>query len=201
MPNKIYYHFTANRLRDGQPVPPIGKWLTFDGEPEPCECGLHASPTAFYALRYAPGTLLHKVHLGGKIKAHGDPVDKFAAQKRKIIASIDATATCRAFARRVALDVIHLWDAPDVVKQYLKTGDESLRDAAASAARAASASASAATSAASAADAAYYAASARAASYSAASAAADARESAKSKYAGWFEEMTEAEFKRQKKAK
>jgi len=28
------------------------------------------------------------------------------------------------------LDVIHLWDAPKIVVRYLKTGDESLRDAA-----------------------------------------------------------------------
>jgi hypothetical protein len=41
------------------------------------------------------------------------------------------------FARRVALDVIHLWpDAPPVVVEYLKTGDESLRESAESAARA-----------------------------------------------------------------
>ena len=188
MPNKIYYHFTGDTLRNGQPVPPIGEWLTFDGNPVPCSQGLHASPTAFDALQYAPGTKLHKVHLGGEIKAHGEPIDKFAAQKRKIIASIDATEVCRAFARRVALDVIHLWDAPDVVKQYLKTGDETLRkDAAASTAHSAVSAASDAVYAASAASAAYYAASSSYASYA-------AHESAKSKCAGWFNEMIETEF-------
>ena len=34
-----------------------------------------------------------------------------------------------------ALDVIHLWGAPDVVVRYLKTGDESIRSAALDAAR------------------------------------------------------------------
>jgi len=33
------------------------------------------------------------------------------------------------------LDVIHLWDAPAVVREYLETGDESKRDAAWAAAR------------------------------------------------------------------
>ena len=33
------------------------------------------------------------------------------------------------------MSVIHLWDAPDVVRQYLETGDESLRDAAQAAAQ------------------------------------------------------------------
>jgi len=41
------------------------------------------------------------------------------------------------FARWSALQVTHLWDCPDVVKQYLETGDEELRDAAWNAARAA----------------------------------------------------------------
>jgi len=38
------------------------------------------------------------------------------------------------FARWCALQVTHLWDCPDVVKQYLETGGEGLRDAARSAA-------------------------------------------------------------------
>ena len=39
--------------------------------------------------------------------------------------------------RRYALDVVHLWDAPPEVIEYLKTGDESLRAAASAAASAA----------------------------------------------------------------
>jgi len=38
------------------------------------------------------------------------------------------------FARWCALQVTHLWDCPDVVKQYLETGDKSIRDAACEAA-------------------------------------------------------------------
>jgi len=126
----IYYHFTSTTLRDGTPIPAIGKWLTFNGVPIPCERGLHASPDPFDALQYAPGDRLHQVYLSGTIVAHGSPVNKFASQKRKIIASIDATPIMRLFARRVALDVIHLWDAPPIVKEYLETGDESKRAAA-----------------------------------------------------------------------
>ena len=44
----------------------------------------------------------------------------------------------RGLARRYALDVIHLWDAPDIVRRFLETGDESLAaEAAGAAARAA----------------------------------------------------------------
>lgn len=127
----IYYHFTGATLRNGEPIPPIGEWLVFGGKPVPCKCGLHASPTISAALKYASGELLHQVKLGGKIVPNGNPVDKFAARKRKIVASIDATPILQLHARRVALDVIHLWDAPPIVREYLVTGDESKRDAAA----------------------------------------------------------------------
>ena len=50
----------------------------------------------------------------------------------------------RRFARECALDVIHLWDAPPIVKKYLETGDEKLRAAAWAAAWAARAAARAA---------------------------------------------------------
>jgi hypothetical protein len=92
--------------------------------------GLHASGHPFDALLYAPGSTLHLVHLDGELIEHGSPVDKVAARRRKIVATIDAEPLLREFARKCALSVIHLWDAPEVVKQYLTTGDESLRAAA-----------------------------------------------------------------------
>ncbi len=135
MPSKtIYYHFTKETLRDGSPLPKIGKWLTFKGEIEMCNRGLHASAHPFDALQYAPGQFLHKVKLGGKIITQGD---KSVAEKRNIIATIDATDLFWRCSRLYALQVVHLWDCPAVVKQFLETGDESLRAAAMAAARAA----------------------------------------------------------------
>ena len=204
---KTYYHFTSDKLRDGRDIPAIGEWLEHNGDVIPCESGLHASPTAFDALQYAPGAMLHKVYLDGVIVEHGSPVDKYAASRRVIVASIDATDVCRRFARRVALDVAHLWDMPDVVRRYLETGDESLRDAAwvgawdatGDAAWGARAAAYAARDAAWAAwvaarDAARDAAWAAAwdAAWDAARAAAQA--AAYEKYRGWFDEMVEEAF-------
>ena len=34
----------------------------------------------------------------------------------------------RKFARLCAQDVLHLWDAPEIVKRYLETGDENIRE-------------------------------------------------------------------------
>jgi hypothetical protein len=197
-PMKTYYHFTSDILRDGRPVPPAGKWLRHEGELIPCEAGLHASEHPFDALQYAPGSLLHKVELSGEIIPHGNPVDKVCASGRKILATVNAEDLCRKFARRVALDVIDKWDAPKVVRDYLTTGDETLRDAAWDAAwtadRAVARDAALDAARAAACDAAY--AAARDAACEAAMDAAwtAAWTAALTKYRAWFLEMVEAEF-------
>ena len=111
----IAYHFVGATLRDGKPIPPDGKWITRK-KVVMCESGLHASLHVADALKYAPGNTLCLVELGGKIIGSDD---KVVASKRKIIARFDATDLLRADARASALSVIRLWEAPDVVIQYL----------------------------------------------------------------------------------
>ncbi len=127
------WHFCADTLRDGRPIPPDGEWLVHDGDVIPCKSGLHASIRLIDALEYAPGSTLCRVILRGDIQQHNN--DKIVGRERQIVWRIDATAVLREFARKCALDVIHLWEAPDVVRKYLETGDESLRAAAWDAAR------------------------------------------------------------------
>jgi HEAT repeat protein len=129
----IAYHFVADTLRDGRPVPADGEWLVHDGDLVMCESGLHASLHPYDALQYAPGPILCMVQC--EDVTNGD--DKLVCRRRKIVRRIDATTLMRRFARESALSVIHLWDAPDVVRRYLETGDESLRAAARAAAMAA----------------------------------------------------------------
>lgn len=59
----------------------------------------------FDAFLHATGPVLHKVGTG----------------------KVDATELLREFSRWCALQVIDMWDAPDVVRKYLETGDDSLR--------------------------------------------------------------------------
>jgi hypothetical protein len=125
------YHFVSNTLRCGSPIPADGEWLEHEGVIEICRSGLHASLCPFDALQYAPGNTLCLVELEG---VEGRQADKVVARRRRIVARIDAEPLMREFARWSALQVIELWDAPDVVRQYLTTGDESLRDAARAAA-------------------------------------------------------------------
>ena len=121
---KRYYHFVGKTLRDGSPIPADGEWLSVKGKLKMCSFGLHASAHVAEAVRYAPGTTLCLVELDGEILEQND---KVCARKRKIIARFDATELLRADARASALSVIHLWKAPAIVGQYLKTGDETIR--------------------------------------------------------------------------
>ena len=127
------WHFTAaTSLANGDKrAIKLGETLSVEGEIVPCEHGLHASVSAYDALQYAPGPILWRVELSGTVVAHGDPVDKYAASQRTAIAGgIDVSPALREYARWCALQVIHLWDAPAVVREYLETGNGSLRTAA-----------------------------------------------------------------------
>ena len=113
----IGYHFTGTRLLNGNKIPPIGTWLIYYGaDVIPCKVGLHASEHPFDALKYAPGVLLHRVHLESDLISHGNPIDKHVGRRRLILASIDSESVLRRFARWCALQVIDLWDVPAIVR-------------------------------------------------------------------------------------
>ena len=125
------WHFIGDTLRDGRPVPQDGVWLEHDGPLVICQSGLHASLDPFDALQYAPGPILCLVECDGDIHHQRD---KLVCRRRRIVARRDATEGLRYFARMQALSVAHLWEPPDVVLDYLMTGDEVNRDAARAAA-------------------------------------------------------------------
>jgi hypothetical protein len=126
------WHFVSDTLRDGSPIPADGKWLTVKSPIIICERGLHASREPFDALQYAPGATLCLVDCDGVVI---EEADKLVCSRRRIVARMDATDMLRYFARMTALSVVHLWDTPDVVLDYLMTGDEAIRAAARAAAR------------------------------------------------------------------
>ena len=126
---KAYYFSNEDKtLRhgDGRKIRK-GRTHKVRGRIKMCKYGLHGSVKCLDALCYAPGPIIWRVELNGDI-IEGD--DKIVASERTYIDWIDATDVLRKFTRMCALDVVHLWHAPDHVVKYLKTGDESLRDAA-----------------------------------------------------------------------
>jgi len=127
------WHFVGETLRDGRPIPKDGEKLVHHGEIKPCVSGLHASLHPFDALKYAPGQTLCLVECAGEVDKADD---KIVCTERTIIARMDFGEPLRYFARMRALSVIHLWgqDPPEVVLDWLMTGDEGLRTYAALAA-------------------------------------------------------------------
>ena len=135
-PSVLAWHFLkeGSVMRDGKVALADGVKLVFDSKPILCVQGIHASLQPFDALTYAPGPILCLVRCEGTI-VYGD--DKLVCTERTILTRIDATELLRKFARQQAMKVLHLWNAPDIVVQYLQTGDESLRAGARAAAIAA----------------------------------------------------------------
>lgn len=126
------WHFVSDTLRDGSPIPADGVTLTHDGPLVICETGLHASERIIDALMHAPGNTICRVEVEGcETQGHDD---KLVCRLRTILWRIDGEKILREFARKCALEVMHLWDAPAIVREYLETGDESKRDAAEAAA-------------------------------------------------------------------
>ena len=131
---KYAFHFTNGKLRDGSKMPADGEWLIYPGSVSICKCGLHASWRVSDAVSLAPGPILCLVEVAD---IRDQQEDKLVCARRKIIARFDATTLLRADARTSALSVIKNWSAPQVVMDWLNTGDEQYRSAAQSAARSA----------------------------------------------------------------
>ena len=125
------------RFGDGRKIV-VGETHKVECKPVLCESGLHASPTVYKALAYAPGPILFRVELSGII-VHGD--NKSCATQRTYLARININSLLHEFGRKCALQVVHLWDCPRIVREYLETGDEEKRSAARSAAESAARSA------------------------------------------------------------
>jgi len=112
----------------------VGVKHTVEGPVTLCSHGLHASERIIDALQYANSSILYRVELSGDMD-QGE--DKSCSTERAYLERIDAGEVLREFARECALSVSHLWDAPQIVLDYLKTGDEGLRASAWASAKAA----------------------------------------------------------------
>jgi hypothetical protein len=133
MTSILAWHFTNGKtLRDSRLIPQDGTPLIHNGPMVLCKSGLHASRRLIDALQYARGSMIHRVRCSGDVQEEGD---KLICRRRVSIWRIDADELLRSFARQCALDVAHLWDMSDVVRKFLETGDDKLRDAAWNAAR------------------------------------------------------------------
>ena len=119
MTKQLGYHFLRETMTSPnapEEIWTVGQKRTLSGGTiEPCVRGYHASPTLWAALIYAPGPVACLVELSGKTVPHGDPVDKYAARSRKLIAAVNIDRELRHFAADCAEHVLWLYerDYPD----------------------------------------------------------------------------------------
>ena len=125
------WNFVGKELSDGRPIPPDGKWLAHNGNLVMNERGYHASRYLIDALQYASGSTICHVEVSGVITGTLSEIgSKLVAEKGRILWRVDGEAVLRAFARWCALQVIGKWHAPDVVIEWLTTGNEKIRSTA-----------------------------------------------------------------------
>ena len=98
----------------------VGKTHRHDGECIPCVSGLHASPTPWDALGYAPGPKLWEVEIPDDAVAGEGTFGKFSARSRTYVRRVDLTHILRRIAVERALSMIHMWDAPAIMREYLQ---------------------------------------------------------------------------------
>jgi len=121
------WHIIEEHLRNGKPIPPDGERLVHEGELVLHKSGYHAHKRVVDALKYARGdSAICRVEVDGKII---EDLDILVAEKRKILWRVDSEPVLGAFARWCALQVADLWDAPELVIEYLATGAEKYREA------------------------------------------------------------------------
>jgi hypothetical protein len=92
-----------------------------------CEAGLHASRGLLDALTYAPGVTVHRVEISGQILTG---IDKVCGERRKILWSLEIEQVLRDFARFCAWTVLPSWEAPEIVEEWVLTGNYGVRNAA-----------------------------------------------------------------------
>ena len=130
----LAWWFGPNRPLDGDGgVVTVGTRLRIPTPVELGKRGLQGSRYVLDALRYGSGPVLWRTRHSGTVI---DGEEQIISSVRTHLARIDDVAPIlHAFVRRCALDVVGLWDAPTVVREYLETGAEDIRGAALDAAQ------------------------------------------------------------------
>jgi len=105
----------------------VGVTLKVEGTPVLCGRGIHASIKPLDALSYSESNIIARVECGGVI-IKGD--NQLACTEITPLWIGDCETILRRFSCMCALDVIHLWEPPPCVVEYLQTQNKSLREAA-----------------------------------------------------------------------
>ena len=142
------WHFLYNDWRTGYDklLVKIGEKLVYSGQmpPIPEFRGLHASERLIDALQHANGSIVTFVECEGTVVDSYPGDTKFVCTERTALWGYDATDELRLFSRLVAKEaIVKFFDEekfgkmPQVVLEWLESGNDELRNAARSAAESA----------------------------------------------------------------
>lgn len=126
------WYFLGNPLLDDGPLMPDGVAVTVEGDGASFEKGLHGCEQLIHASRHAgvnSNILCRTEHSGNIVRYRY----MFTSSTRTVLWRLNVDDVLMAFARKCALEVSHLWEMPGIVRRYLETGDETLREEAAEA--------------------------------------------------------------------
>lgn len=107
---------------------PVRVGITHTVEPplELCKWGLHLSINPLDAISNAGGSIVWRVKASGEVV---EGVGKLVCSERTYVAGgTDVSGVLQKFIRLCVLDAKCLWDAPDVLIRYLRTGNKSLQE-------------------------------------------------------------------------
>jgi hypothetical protein len=120
--SNIAWCFTGDTLSDGKPIPLINQTIKFSDNIQIYKSGYNWSKYPTDALSHAGCHdniyMLHRIYFGGEIiEKYNDGV----SSELTILATIDASQLLLRYAADLALSLSHLYEIPDVVKEYLTT--------------------------------------------------------------------------------
>jgi len=121
-----YFAHESKKLQygDGRGIK-IGETHTVDCVPQCCKEGLHGSVKLRDALSFAKGYIIYRVDINGKIDKQDD---KICGQSRTYLyGGVNVENELREFARWCVLEMMIKCGAPEVIVNYFKTGEESIR--------------------------------------------------------------------------
>lgn len=119
--HNLAWHFVGKTLSGGLPIPPNGVWLHTG------ECIMYGRKPINALMLDSAGDTLCLVEVDG---IEEELSDVLVCRRRKIIERMDATDMLRYFARMWAIACLDYcrYDPPQILLEWLWTGDEKIRD-------------------------------------------------------------------------
>lgn len=117
------WRFVGAEGPENRPIATSADWVEFAEPLELAFAGMVGSEEPLDALYLGLGNIVTRIELQGEIER---TENQLVGRRQRLLWRADAGAALMAFARAEALAVAPLWNAPESVRQYLRTQDPTL---------------------------------------------------------------------------